>query len=400
MSHLRPSQLSGLLRICDRPVAFANTAFAILVSHLRLQDFWDGLTPASHRTLSHADGGPLMKKTPEEIVTILDELSNDENYWPSESAERKRSNSVHQVNANTSVQRSKWGKIVTILSERIPGTLPTDTERNPKEIVNVVTLRSGQVLKDPTSIQKDMILKKESGEKLKSNDDKKNNGKKGAEKKKKEENSIKEKHDVSEHMPALPFPQKLFREKQDKRFERLLDMLKQVNVNLPFTEVLSQMPAYAKFLKEILTKKRKTEETSVVKLTEHCSYCKNKLPQKKLKKEIGEIRSAPISLQLADQTTLIPERIVENVLVRVDKFVFPIDFIVVKMEENKEVPLILGRPFLAMGRAILDIKERKLMLGVGEETVTFKMDVEKGHRVISSDVDAMELIQAIWSFED
>lgn len=68
----------------------------------------------------------------------------------------------------------------------------------------------------------------------------------------------------------------------------------------------------------------------------------------------------------------------EDVLVRVDKFVFSLDFIVLKMEENKEVPLILGRPFLATGRAILDIHERKLMLRVGEKTVIFEMDGEKG----------------------
>ncbi|XP_075101607.1 uncharacterized protein LOC142177045 [Nicotiana tabacum] len=146
-------------------------------------------------------------------------------------------------------------------------------------------------------------------------------------------------------MPALPFPQKLYREKLDKQFGRFLDVLKQVHVNLPFTEVLSQMPAYAKFLKEILTKKRKIEEIAV----------------------------------LADQATLIPEEIVEDVLVWVDKL-FPIDFIVVNMEEKKEIPLILGRPFLATGRAILDIHERKLMVRVGEETVTFDMNVEKGHK--------------------
>jgi len=46
---------------------------------MQLQDFWDGLTSASHRTLSNVIGGPLMKKTPEEIVTILDELSKDAN---------------------------------------------------------------------------------------------------------------------------------------------------------------------------------------------------------------------------------------------------------------------------------------------------------------------------------
>ncbi|XP_070042755.1 uncharacterized protein [Nicotiana tomentosiformis] len=126
------------------------------------------------------------------------------------------------------------------------------------------------------------------------------------------------------------------------------------------------MPAYAKFLKKILTKKRKVEETSVVKLTE------------KLESEIGEIRPVLISLQLADQTTLIPEGIVEDVLVRVDKFVFPLDFIVVNMEENKDIPIILGRPFLATGRAILDIHDRKLMLRVGKETVTLEMNVETG----------------------
>ncbi|XP_070048530.1 uncharacterized protein [Nicotiana tomentosiformis] len=139
------------------------------------------------------------------------------------------------------------------------------------------------------------------------------------------------------------------------------------------------MSAYTKSLKEILTKKRKIEETSVVKLTKHCSAIfQNKLLQKKLEKEIGEIRSAPISLQLADETTLIPQGIVKVVLVRVDKFVLPLDFIVVNMEEKNEVPLILGRPFLTTGRAILDIHERKIMLRVGEETVILEMDVETG----------------------
>ncbi|XP_019239760.1 PREDICTED: uncharacterized protein LOC109219742 [Nicotiana attenuata] len=179
-------------------------------------------------------------------------------------------------------------------------------------------------------------------------------------------------------MPALPFPQKLYREKLDKQFERYLDMLRQVNVNFSFTEVLSQMPAYAKFLKEILTKKRKIEETSVVKLTGASINLMSLSIYRKLEKEIGEIRSVPISLQLANQTTITPEGIVEDVLVWVDKFVFPVDFIVVNMEENKEVPLILGIPFLATDRAILDIHDRKLMLRVGEETMTFEMNVAAG----------------------
>ncbi|XP_019240973.1 PREDICTED: uncharacterized protein LOC109220960 [Nicotiana attenuata] len=209
-------------------------------------------------------------------------------------------------------------------------------------------------------------------------------------------------------MPTLLFPQKQRREKLDKQFGCFLEVLKQVKGNIPFLEVLSHMPDYAKFMKEILFKKRKVEETTAVKLTEHCSaILQNKLPQKygelgsftipcylgttkfqqkslcdsgasinlmplsifiKLEVEIGEIRSIPVSLQLADQTTIILERIVEDVLVWVDKFVFPVDFIVVNMEENREVPLILGRSFLATGRAILGIQERLI----------FKMEGERG----------------------
>ncbi|XP_070032133.1 uncharacterized protein [Nicotiana tomentosiformis] len=236
------------------------------------------------------------------------------------------------------------GKIATILSERVLGTLPADTEKNPKEIVNVVTLRSGQVLKDPIQIQKEVILEKESGEQLKNDVDKKKKGPMKTKKKKYEEKSRREKPEKSEHMSALPFPQKLCREMLGKQFERFLDVLKQVHVNLPFIEVLSQMPAYAK----------------------------------KLEKEIEEIRSAPISLQLADQMTITLEGIVEDMLVWVDKFVFPVDFIVVNMEENKEVSLIIGRPFLATGKSILDIHERKLTLIVGEETLNFEMNVAKG----------------------
>ncbi|XP_070002315.1 uncharacterized protein [Nicotiana sylvestris] len=153
----------------------------------------------------------------------------------------------------------------------------SNTEKNPKE---TVTLRSGQELKEPTLVRKVVSPEKESRKELKTEDDKKNKGKKGVDKKKKEQISSREEHDVSEHIPALPFPQKLYREKLDKMFEKFLDMLRQVNVNLPFIEVLSQKSSYAKFLKEIITKKRKIEETSVVKLIEHCSaILQNKLTQ-------------------------------------------------------------------------------------------------------------------------
>ena len=51
-----------------------------------------------------------------------------------------------------------------------------------------------------------------------------------------------------------------------------------------------------------------------------------------------------------------PRGIIEDVLVKVDKFIFPADFLVLDMEEDQEVPLILGRPFLATRRALLMLK--------------------------------------------
>ncbi|XP_070035127.1 uncharacterized protein [Nicotiana tomentosiformis] len=202
------------------------------------------------------------------------------------------------------------------------------------------------------------------------------------------------------------------RKKLDKCFGRFMEKVKQLYVNIPFTEVLTQMPAYAKFLMEILSSKRKLEEINVVKLNAHCSaILRSKIPQKcgdtrsftipcslggkkfdkalcdsgasinlmplsvfrKLDGELGVIKSIPVSLQLDEKTTILPKGIIEDILVRVDKFVFPVNFIVVDMKVNKEVPLILGRPFLCTGRAIFDIYEGQLMLRVGNEKVVLQM---------------------------
>ncbi|XP_075084977.1 uncharacterized protein LOC142168220 [Nicotiana tabacum] len=94
---------------------------------------------------------------------------------------------------------------------------------------------------------------------------------------------------------------------------------------------------------------------------------------RKLEGELGIIKFVPVSLQLVDQTTIIPEGIIEDIMVRVEKPVFPMNFIVVDMEVNKEVPLNLVRPFICTGRAILDIYEGQLMLRMENKKVVFHM---------------------------
>ena len=58
---------------------------------------------------------------------------------------------------------------------------------------------------------------------------------------------------------------------------------------------------------------------------------------------------------------------------KVDKFIFPVDFIVLEMEEDREVPMILGRPFLATGKALIDVEQGKLTLRAMDEEVTFNV---------------------------
>ena len=68
---------------------------------------------------------------------------------------------------------------------------------------------------------------------------------------------------------------------------------------------------------------------------------------------LGELTPTAITLQMDDRSMAQPEGILEDILVKVGKFVFPVDFVVMKMEEDTQVPLLLGRPFLS-NRSCLD----------------------------------------------
>ncbi|XP_073122254.1 uncharacterized protein [Henckelia pumila] len=72
---------------------------------------------------------------------------------------------------------------------------------------------------------------------------------------------------------------------------------------------------------------------------------------------IGEVRPNTISLQLADRSIKYSSGIVEYVLVKVDNFIFPVDFVVLDMEEDREIPLILGIPFLETRKDLIDVKK-------------------------------------------
>ena len=70
---------------------------------------------------------------------------------------------------------------------------------------------------------------------------------------------------------------------------------------------------------------------------------------------VGECRPTTVTLQLTDRSHAYPEGKIEDVLVNVDKFIFPVDFIVLDFKTDKEVPIILDRHFLATGKTLIDV---------------------------------------------
>ncbi|XP_012461395.1 uncharacterized protein LOC105781400 [Gossypium raimondii] len=170
------------------------------------------------------------------------------------------------------------------------------------------------------------------------------------------------------------------------------------------------MPNYAKAMKEFLCKNRRFGEFETIALTTECSlFFQNKLPPnlkdlgsfiipcnigesyygkalcdlgssinlmltsvfKQL--GIGRAKLTTITLQLVDQSLEYPEGKIDDVLVRVDKFINPADFILLGFEVDKVVPIILGRPFLETGRMRVVVQKGKLTMQVQDEQVTFNV---------------------------
>ncbi|KAL4309441.1 hypothetical protein GQ457_01G012510 [Hibiscus cannabinus] len=204
-----------------------------------------------------------------------------------------------------------------------------------------------------------------------------------------------------------PFPQRLRKQKNEYQFKKYLDILKKFHINLPLVEAIEQMPNFAKFLKDIVCKKKKVNEFETVALTEKCvAILENRLPPKLndsssltipcsidnhyvgkalcdlgadinlMSKSvfqrlcIGKEKPTTIMLQLANGSYVQPEGKIDDILVKLDKFIFPIDFIVLDCETDKLAPIILGKPFLTMGRTLIDAEREQLTMRANDQQVT------------------------------
>ncbi|XP_019435881.1 PREDICTED: uncharacterized protein LOC109342332 [Lupinus angustifolius] len=207
----------------------------------------------------------------------------------------------------------------------------------------------------------------------------------------------------------LPYPKNPSKKDKERQYTRFIDIFKNLHINIPFMEAMEQMPTYVKFMKDLLTRKRKFSKETVA-LEAGCSAIIQKsLPENTkdsgsftipvtfgelsvrkallylgasinlmplpMLKRIGDLEIKPtrINMQLADRSMKFLYGVVEDVLVKVDKLVFPVDFMIMDIEEDVEVPLILGRPIMKTARVIIDVDEGKLKVMGQEDEVNFNV---------------------------
>ncbi|XP_070012143.1 uncharacterized protein [Nicotiana sylvestris] len=168
-------------------------------------------------------------------------------------------------------------------------------------------------------------------------------------------------------IPA-PFPQRLVKQRKEDQYKKFMEMLRQIQLNIPLMDALREMTGYAKMMKDLMSQKFDFQDLSTVTLTQRSS------DQTDGSKDVRP-RARPTSmlLQLADRTVKRPTKILDDVLVQVRKFVFPADFVIIDCQVDEEIPIILGRPFLATGRALINCETGELKMRLNDKEVIFNV---------------------------
>jgi len=216
--------------------------------------------------------------------------------------------------------------------------------------------------------------------------------------------------------PQVPFPERLKEPshfgKQGEKIQDMMEVFKQVKINIPLLDAIKQVPAYVKFLKDLCTQKRKSRNHIPKKflLTEHVSSLIQRNTPPKFKDPgsptisciigqseidkalvdlgagvnllpysvyqqlgLGELKPTTVILQLADRSIKKPRGVIEDVIIKVDKFFFPVDFIVLEIEPvpnpEKLIQVILGRHFLATFNACINCRAGVMEISFGNMKV-------------------------------
>ncbi|GJR80574.1 reverse transcriptase domain-containing protein [Tanacetum coccineum] len=266
----------------------------------------------------------------------------------------------------------------------------------------------------------------------------------------KDKEPIKEPSLAQKTKTSLPYPSRLakekIREKDDILASKFMEIFRNLHFELSFADALIHMPKFAPMFKKMLNNKDKLIELTKTPLNENCSA----VVLKKLLEKLGDpgrflipcdfsefdnclaladlgasINLMPLSiwkklglpglndtkmvLELADRTISKPTGVAENVFVKVGKFYFPADFVVLDFIADPRVPLILGRPFLRTAHALIDVYEGEITLRNDDQSLTLKCgdtpsisynNLESLKKVDLIDVTCEEYSQEVLDFSD
>ncbi|GKD35430.1 reverse transcriptase domain-containing protein [Tanacetum coccineum] len=215
--------------------------------------------------------------------------------------------------------------------------------------------------------------------------------------------------------PNIPYPSRLndqkLREKASNQMEKIFQIFQDLRFDISFADALLLMPKFVSTIKSLLINKDKLFELAKIPLNENClAMLLKKLPEKLRdpdkflipcnfpgmdvchaladlgasinlmplsiwkKLSLPELTPTQMTLELADRSITHPKGLAKDVYVKVGKFHFPTDFVVVDFEAGPRVPLILRRSFLRIGRTLIDVYGEEITLRVDDEAVTFNLD--------------------------
>nr|GEW35133.1 reverse transcriptase domain-containing protein [Tanacetum cinerariifolium] len=200
--------------------------------------------------------------------------------------------------------------------------------------------------------------------------------------------------------PNIPYPSRLndqkLCEKATNQIEKFFQIFHDLHFDISFADALLLMPKFASTIKSLLTNKDKID---VCHALADLGASINLMPLSIWKKlSLPELTPTRMTLKLADRSIAFPKGVAKDVFVKVGKFHFPTDFVVVDFEADLRVPLILGRSLLRTGHALIDVYGEEITLRVNDESVTFNLNQTMRYCSTYDDnsINRVDIIDIAW----
>ncbi|GJR77621.1 reverse transcriptase domain-containing protein [Tanacetum coccineum] len=382
----------------------------------QIDTFYNGLTLRHRDTINAAAGRTFMKRRPEECYDLFKNMTAHHNDWDTSAQRSESSSSITSSDLEISALKAEMAEISKSLmkmlqtNQQVKAVTPSCETCGGPHAYNNCPATIGQtqnvyvagaynqggnsyqpqVVECETEVTKDTIPPT-------------NN-----------ESTNDVQHSVVQIETQVPNSEPVVKPVEtpaNYQIEKFFKIFQDLHFDISFTDALILMPTFALTIKSLLTNKEKLFELAKTPLNEHyLAVLLKKLPEKLgdpdkflipcdfpgmeeclalsnlgasinliplsvwKKLSLPELTPTCMTLELADRSISRPIGVGEDVFVKVGKFHFPADFVVVSFDADHRVPLILGRSFLKTGHALIDVYGEELTLRVNNEAVTFNLD--------------------------